>query len=310
MILDGQVRKGPNERVHSFIQKVRKRIAQFGLWIGALLLVCSFVLAELHLIDSPYINILVLAGLMVILSEQVQDVGQSLVEHQTEGSGKLASVDKRLGELISNVKTSVLTPRVRRFWDCMDDFRERLKRVRSEQKLVIEHFGLDMEHAWDEMTTALSHASNLRHIEYRLLMMDGPTHPLPSDEGYSNSSLEGWRIKAGHQYRHIMDTLDDVINEFVKQSCTLDITIKKYGGDPVVHGVRILEPRSIAVAYIGVCRWKGREWQEADWGQNSYQIVDAESESETCCDIRDVFESHFQHHFYAAEDSGIPKSPK
>jgi hypothetical protein len=310
----------PHIKRRSFIQSVRKGIAQFGLWIGFALLVGCFVLAELHLIDTPHVTILVLAGLMVILSEQVHDVWHSLEAHQKEEDHELSKFNRQLSLLNERIGATIASPQLSKFGDCMADLLKRIKEVKPNERLVIEHFGLDIYDAWDQMATALSTATNLRNITYRLIMMDGEPGEIPPDYDHGASGLEGWRAMAGHRYNHLLDTSNLHVADFKNRGCKLEFTVRRYLEAPVLHGIRILEPASIAVSYVGMCRWKGNKWQVPDWGKDSYQIIDPASACETTRDLVQVFSSHFQHHFYAdilegnaeglREKTGLRKSPK
>jgi hypothetical protein len=297
------------EAEQTFSKRLRKGIARFGVAVGVPIFVVVFVLVELHIIDDHHLTMALAVGLIVILSEQVHDAsrelaGQQRQEHEELGRlhAGLAALNTRFEAYNAGIEAYIARPRLYMFLECMNDLGKRLKRVKKTDKLVVQHLGLDMDQAWDEMAVFLHDCENLGDIEYRLVMMAGEDTVSLDESPQAGSELQQWRQTAAVKLLHIHEHVDLLKKKLEKLGRTLQFEVRTYSADPVVHGIRIVAPDTISVTYLGICRWRGDRADEIDWGPRTFQIIDEASEVDTLRDLVKVFCDHFQHHWHNVAD--------
>jgi hypothetical protein len=169
-----------------------------------------------------------------------------------------------------------------------EDFVQRVKRIEAGQKLVIEHFGLDVTFAWERVARLMTHMPNVTDLEYRLLIMS-----YEDDEQLAcfDGEVKEW-ISGGRKQRAIiLEELKDIKLQWTGRIFTSEV--RTYAAIPLVHGIRVLEP--FQAAYISICRWGGNSFNNYRWGGDSYHLITETSLSDAQRDLLEIFDGNFQH---------------
>lgn len=80
----------------------------------------------------------------------------------------------------------------------------------------------------------------------------------------------------------------------------LHLMVKMYIDIPIIHGLSTDQPQK--AHYFAFCRWKGKEYDQYDWGGGKYHLVCAPSPQSPDKDRTDVFDSYFERLWYKSGD--------
>ena len=180
-------------------------------------------------------------------------------------------------------------------------------------KVTINHLGLDMQQAWRHIRDELFHkySENLR-FEYRLLVVAGSDFDelkkqLPSipdslkkrietmkslDEYQGNpDQIQTMRKAVGAALKLMINTVEEEARD--GEVPGLHLMVKMYTDIPIIHGLSTDQPRK--THYFAFCRWKGKTYDQYDWGSGKYHMVCAPSPQSPYEDLTGVFDSYFEH---------------
>jgi hypothetical protein len=175
------------------------------------------------------------------------------------------------------------------------DMNDRLKSVGSGDVIVIDHFGLDMTFAWEQMRRSFQRISAVANIQYRAVMITDDESSIPR----ANAELKRWMASSGDIQPVIVDGCEQLKRIYVANRRTFDYQIKKYSDVPVLHGIRITSPEQ--VCYMAFCRWSKEDSAEFEWGGSQYQKIIGPHPDPSKQDFLEIFSAYFMH----AWDQGI-----
>jgi hypothetical protein len=183
----------------------------------------------------------------------------------------------RLSKEIKAVSSNFFIP-LRPLRECTRDLAEKLHSVKPGERVLIDHFGLDMQHAWDFVKRDILNHSKLKDVEIRILMLTDDNKEL----GTVPVEVRRWCANVPNSLEAIKDSLE-------KEQRRLKIEIKQYSVLPTIHGFSVSQP--IKVRYISFCRWKGPAYI---WGEDSYRTI-GDTTDPTLKDEADIFEGNFEY---------------
>lgn len=254
--------------------------------------VALLALMQLHVIPivthDPFVYLVLVVTLLLFISEILNEWRREMFEklhHQSTALDAIQQTIRGDSELLTLEKSLI-------------DLRERLAKTQAGEKVVIEHFGLDMTFAWDPIEQMIKDLPNLTHIEYRLLMMAADRDDLTSFD----HEVRNWLASGRVQVEKIRNELATLQHSCQKLHRVFNYDLRTYAAVPFVHGLRIIEPFN--VAYITLCRWDGLEHNRFRWGREEYRLVTDASLNGAQSDLLDVFNGNFLHYwnrFGAAE---------
>jgi hypothetical protein len=144
--------------------------------------------------------------------------------------------------------------------DCVKDIDAALPSIRPREKVIIEHLGLNVAHAWQYFEPFLRTHCNLTDIEYRLLVLTDDTAKIAG----ANEEVMNWSKNVPHMLERVKKDVNAIIDEFGAAK-KIRFEVRKYYSIPVIHGFRIVSPWS--GCYMAVCRWGGLDFQTYEWGE-------------------------------------------
>lgn len=284
----------------SFTSSTFHAVAGWGVRIVWVVSVGLFALFQLHIIPEfvhdPGTYLVVVVTLLLFMSEILNEWRRDMFARLQMQSGALESIQQNIrgGAQLFSLEASI------------DDLRERLKKVEVGEKVVIEHFGLDMTFAWDPIDELIRDHSNLTDVEYRLLMLS----PDRDNVSQFDDEVKTWLLTGRTQADKIKKELAalQISCQKVHRSFTSDL--RTYTTIPLVHGLRVTEP--FHAAYIAICRWDSDDFTKFRWGRNTYHRIIDGSLSGTQSDILDVFNGNFLHFWNqksaAQQDTKTPEA--
>jgi hypothetical protein len=243
--------------------------------------VAILVLARSH----PEEQILQMGFLLVLIlfvSEQLIDISKDInkqIEYQAS----------RVNNLVENYSPKLLS-----LHQSVQDMQKKLSLI-GDEKVVIDHIGLDMTQAWQYFEPLLRN-SHIRNVEYRLLILTDDA----TDIKKLNEEVGEWCNSVNRMLNTIQKDLESAANKIKREGRTLTFIIKKYKTIPIVHGFRINEPFIQQVSYLAFCRWGEPDFTRFDWGEPRYHRISGHPQDEILLDLFNVFDGHFNHFWNAS----------
>jgi predicted acylesterase/phospholipase RssA len=188
----------------------------------------------------------------------------------------------------------------------VEELRERLREsAQPDDTVVIQHLGLDLDHAWTHVKALLEKPPKVARIEYRLLMLTTNSKgmgPLPPE-------VEQWQKKADENFIKMDGELRAIVANRIGKNLKepeLDFCIRKYSDLPLVHGFNWQAPGEKSVYYICFCRWDESGpgiYRKFNWGETGYfRILSEETARDKVSeDFAKIFNGYFNHYWKAAE---------
>ena len=232
-------------------------------------------------------------------ARQGADLEKRIQEMQARTVKKLRT---RLDALVDNSAARLLT-----IEGCIDDLKERIQRAMAlgpssastGEKIVIQHYGLDMMVAWTHVEELLKELlkDHLRatNVRYEMLILTDDAASLETN----NREVHNWCRNVSIKLPEIEDSLALMKQEHAE---TFDYQFKRYSAFPIVHGFRLIHPR-IKVCYLAFIRWKKDDgFKKIAWGERQYHIIVGDNVDASNSDLLAVFEGHFGHYFLQEEN--------
>lgn len=252
------------------------------IWMVSVVLLA---LMQLHLIPivthDPFIYLVLVVTLLLFISEILNEWRREMFEKLYRQSTALDAIQQTIrgdSELLTLEKSII-------------DLRERLAKIPTGEKVIIEHFGLDMTFAWDPIEQMIKDLPNLTHIEYRLLMMAADR----DDLGAFDPEVRNWLASGRVQVEKIRNEMTTLQRNSQKLHRVFEYDLRTYAAVPFVHGLRVVEP--FHVAYVTLCRWDGVEHNRFRWGREEYRLVTDATLNGAQSDLLDVFNGNFLHYW-------------
>ena len=170
--------------------------------------------------------------------------------------------------------------------ECTQDLSNRLGSVQPGDKVIIDHLGLDMNHAWDYVRQFILKHPQLRDVELRVLMLTGDAEKLGS---VIPNEVQDWCLRISSSLKKIQTSLTNESLSGQWEGKRLKVEVKQYNVLPTVHGFSVRQP--FKVQYISFCRWKDSEYV---WGEDSYRTIVDLADS-VLKDESDLFEGNFEY---------------
>jgi hypothetical protein len=262
-------------------------------------IVALFALVYFHIIPEfihkPSDYLMIVVTILLFLSEILNEWRREMFARQQKQTAMLESIQQGMrgdSQLLS-------------LEESLDDLKERLKKVDPGQKVVIEHFGLDMTFAWEPVDELIKELSNLTDLEYRLLMLAARDVNDPSE---FDDDIKRWLITGRTHSDKIRKELASLQSACQKLNRKFAFDMRTYATIPFVHGLRVTEP--FHAAYIALCRWDHDNLSKFRWGRNEYHRVIDASLSGPQADLLDVFNGNFLHFWnHSVNAQLVAKSP-
>jgi hypothetical protein len=269
------------------------------LWV----LVVAVFIFEWHLLDlvhlEHYDELLkrIIITILIILGAGVIEV--------------IFSTRESLDRLSKDVQNKVATNRLRSLTDCAKHLSEKLDEVEPKEKVVIDHFGLDMVHAWAYLRDDVLNHPNLKDndVEIRILILSPYlAERWEKDVGADiPDEIATWFSGAKKSLETIKKEAAEIITSSSKdkkknKNPRIKIQVKSYNVLPTVHGISIRQP--IKVRYISFCRWKGLRY---DWGEHDYRTITDLSDPVLKAEA-DMFQGNFNY-LWSKSQSEFPVEP-
>jgi len=247
------------------------RLIGYASVVGLLVLALLIKLEYLH---EPPAFLLFIALAMLVLLELVVH-SQTTVEQlvvsvnalQRASVSSLSSLEAAVADLNARLEVSATIP--------------------SRHAIRLDHLGLDMTHAWDEIKRVLE-APALLEVEIRLLML---SRKLEEEGARIPDEVRRWCRDSDDSFNAIRDWAAVVRPQLAGK--TVKLTVKRYAELPTVHGFRVSGPFSMS--YVALCRWSARPPEIYEWGQRSYHLIPGGVVDGRTADIAQIFDRGFDH---------------
>jgi hypothetical protein len=260
-------------------------VAGWGVRAVWVFIVAVFALVQLHILPvlthDEGVYLVVVVTLLLFLAEILNESRRDIFARLQAQSEILNSIQQSLR---SDAQLFTLE-------ESIQDLKERLEKVGAGEKVVIEHFGLDMTFAWDTVSEMFKDLPNATDIEYRLLMLS----PESDDLSHFDDDVRTWLLTGRTQAAKIAKELVSLKNSCEKSRRSFTYEMRTYAAFPVVHGLRVTQP--FHAAYIAICRWGGEDFNKYRWGSKSYHRVVDVSLSGGQSDLLDIFKGNFTHYW-------------
>jgi len=247
------------------------RLIGYGSVVGLVVLAILMKLEYLH--EHPAFLLFIALAMLVLLELVVHS--QTTVEHlvvavnalQRASVSTLSSLEAAVADLHDRLGTSAAAA--------------------GRIAIRLDHLGLDMTHAWDELKRVLE-SPVLHHVEIRLLMLsktlaDGGTR-IPGE-------VARWCRESEDSFEAIQKWAAAAPGQLTGRA--VKFSVKRYAELPVVHGVRVSGP--LSMRYIAFCRWSLGPPEIYEWGQRAYHVIPGEAVDGRTKDVAEIFDRYFEH---------------
>jgi hypothetical protein len=256
------------------LSSTRLKARRFILWLFVVL----FILFEWHLIPLEWLEHdgrlrPIITSILVVLSGGVVE----LLFDTRRAVGRLSKEFKA-------VSSGFSTP-LRPLRECTRDLHEKLDAIKPGERVLIDHFGLDMQHAWDFVKRDILSHPKLKDVEIRILMLTDDSKKL----GAVPVEVRHWCSNVPNSLAAIKTSLENEELAISREQKRLKIEVKQYCVLPTIHGFSVSQP--IKIRYISFCRWKGQEYI---WGEDSYRTI-GDTTDPTLNNEADIFEGNFEY---------------
>jgi hypothetical protein len=194
-----------------------------------------------------------------------------------------------IGTSLDEMKRGSSEQALRPLQACMEDLRARLQKVRPSHTVVIEHLGLDMTAAWDQLKHVIA-SCPARDIECRVLIMTDNPHELGPD---APEEVRGWCGSVLGAIEKIRTETEGLGKELGAQGKNFKLTLRKYRGTPAIHGVKILQP--FERGYVSFASWSLAEYFE--WGGEDYFTFSSGTVSDSDLRLRELLGGAFERYW-------------
>jgi hypothetical protein len=220
-----------DEGARRYVKAAWQAVVHWGVRVGFAVVVIIVILAQLHIFKEQDYLLLVISGVILLLSEQLQGYDRQMREQSTAIKNIVESESLRLYAL----------------HDCVKDVDETLPSIGPREKVVIEHLGLNLAQAWQYFEPFLRTHPNLTDIDYRLLVLTDETGKIAG----ADEEVRGWSANTSQILDRIKRDVNAIIDEF-GDAKKIQFEVRKYWAIPVIHGFRIVSPTSRC--YMAICR--------------------------------------------------------
>jgi hypothetical protein len=210
---------------------------------------------------------LVLLELVVHSQTTVEQLVVSVNALQRTSVASLYSLEAAVADLNARLEVSAVAP--------------------SGHAVRLDHLGLDMTHAWDEIKRVLE-SPMLHEVDIRLLML---SRRLEEEGARIPDEVRRWCRDSDDSFGAIRDWAAVVPAQLAGKA--VKFSVKRYAELPVVHGFRVSGP--LSMRYIAFCRWSARPPEIYEWGQRSYHVIPGDAVDGRTADIAGVFDRCFEH---------------
>lgn len=256
--------------------------------------------AELHLLGSlhehPFILLTIVGGMIYFLRHDVvaaQSANVELMREALSGAGELRTLES-----------------------AMMDLAPRLEAVKRDEKVRIDHLGLNMSAAWDRLCPVIEKLvmRNKARVRFRLLILgeggSGGMGVVERAKPGLPAAVEGWLVSGDTRRLVIERALKGIQDEALLAGAdagSLEYEIRSYRDLPVVHGIRIWGKPD--AAYVAFSRWddERREDDKFWWGGDQYHRI-LEPASPDQIDLRAIQEGYFRRWWKMNEPADRPKA--
>ena len=283
----------------STVERIRRAGVHWSVRIGIAAMVVFVVLIHFHLIHDEKNLLLGLSVLILLLSEQLHASTAQFEKVMDLLRARLAEQSTAVRELIEGANVKLLGLK-----ECVFDLGNVLRSVRHDERVVLEHFSLDMTQAWLYFESLLQSHRNLNNVEYRLLILTDDLAKL----GEVDDEVKSWARNVPWSLKRIERDVTAFFKHPDQRYRKVRFEVKKYASVPVIHGFRILEPDMRC--YMAVCRWGGADHQKYEWGEPQYHRVNGNSSVPTEQDMLKIFDGYFQHFWTIGERAFLLEVPQ
>jgi hypothetical protein len=253
------------------VKRALNLIKHFHPWISLAIFVVAYVLYYLgKFIKSP--EALIACGIVVLVSmlERLVNIGTSI----DDISLKQEALQKTLYSLA----------------DCMNDLHARLKSVKRSNKVIIEHLGLNMTDAWDQLKRVIA-SCPAREIDCRVLIMTDDPHELGPD---APEDVKAWCGSVPGAIKQIKGDTEVLGQRLREEGKNFKLTLRKYTGTPMIHGVKLLQP--FERGYISFASWS-LPGSTFEWGGEDYFTFSSGTISGADRRLRELLSGAFEHYW-------------
>ncbi len=285
------------ERVHAtgFIGNVWRGVVQWGVRIGLVVMITLVVLLHLHVIEDERVLLVLFSALILLLSEQLRSTADrfearisnsdnQLTNHITSVTTQMNNHSNAIKGLIENT-----TLRLYSLNECVEHIAATLRSIAHDKPVVIEHLGLDLTIAWEQIERLLRSGLDLDNLEYRTLILTDEATNIP---GASEEVIK-WSRSASYVIDAIIRDVSRIKKDVIKDRTTFNFTLKKYAAVPVVHGFRIVSP--VKECYMAICRWGSEYHNRYEWGYPQYHKIIGDALDPVSRDMLNIFHGYFEH---------------
>lgn len=224
------------------------------------------------------------AGKLVKSPETVMACGIIVLVSMLE---RLVAIGSSLDEMSLRQRASDQT--LRSLQACMDDLHARLQKAKSSQKVVIDHLGLDMTAAWDQLKGVIA-SCPAREIDCRILIMTDDPRELGLD---APEDVKTWCGSVAGAINKIKTDADGLGQRLRPAGKHFRLTLRQYTGTPTIHGVTILQP--FERGYISFASWSLPEYFE--WGGEGYFTFSSGTVSDADSRLRELLTGAFERYW-------------
>jgi hypothetical protein len=251
------------------IKRTFTLIKHFHPWVSLIIFVAAYVLYYMGKIIKTS-EALMACGIVVIVS-----ILESLVNIRT-------SIDD------ISMKQEHDNQTLRSLQDCLSDLHAHITNVKRSSKVVIEHLGLNMTDAWQELGRVIN-ACPAGEIDCRVLIMtDNPSELGPD----APEDVKVWCRAVGGAIDGIKTGTESLGQILRSKGTSFKFTLRQYTGTPIIHGFTVLEP--FERGYISFASWGLSAFE---WGGQDYFTFPNSTVSSTDRRLRELLGGAFQHYW-------------
>lgn len=239
-------------------------------WIALLLFVTAVLLQAIGTIfGSPKLTLATGIAFLVVVMERLTRIGTDV--------GEMLELQKAEREPVFTLA------------EAMTDIHKRLEHTRRTNRIVIQHLGLNMTDAWNELKRALASCDAVA-VECAVLIMTDDPNELGPDAA---QEVRGWCAAVPGSIAVIQQETPELARYLRQKNTTLRLTLKKYTGTPRIHGVVVAEP--FECGYVSFASWAQRA--QFEWGGDDYFRFESGTTSNADRRLRQLLRGAFDYHW-------------
>src|SRR4051812_11528022 len=173
--------------------------------------------------------------------------------------------------------------------ESMADIHDRLVHTRRTKKVAIQHLGLNMTEAWNELKRALASCDAVV-VDCEVLIMTDNVDELGPDAA---AEVRSWCQAVPNAIAVIQRETPLLAAVLDQKKTALRLTLRKYKGTPRIHGVLISEP--FERGYVSFASWAQNATFE--WGGDDYFRFESGTTSNADRRLRQLLRGAFEYHW-------------